>query len=121
MIATILGFILGLHLTLLVGLAVYSSDNESSLSGILLFQWCIHVCVIVIFHLLEFFVTAYCNSTVVSATSFVVDQSKVIFFSISQNLQYACLRGLPTGRGLVYSQRVGMMEYLFISTQSSDV
>lgn len=80
MIATLLGFILGLHLTLLVGLAVYSSDNESSLSGILLFQWCIHVCVIVIFHLLEFFVTAYCNSTVVSATSFVVDQSKVNFF-----------------------------------------
>jgi len=79
-IATILGFILGLHLTFLVGLAVYSSDNESSLSGILLFQWCIHVCVIVIFHLLEFFVTACCNSTVVSATSFVVDQSKVNFF-----------------------------------------
>ena len=51
-------------------------SEVSSERMLLLIQWVLYVIVISSFHLSEFFVTALFNSSVVTASSFVVNHSK---------------------------------------------
>ena len=70
--------ILGVHLTLVVILVLQQqrSDEIFQLESVLLIQWCVYISFLSIFHLAEFFVTSLYNSSVVSAQSFLIDQSK---------------------------------------------
>ena len=70
--------ILGVHLTLVVILVLqqHRSDEGFQLESVLLIQWCVYISFLSIFHLAEFFVTSFYNSSVVSAQSFLIDQSK---------------------------------------------
>ena len=79
-----LGTILAIHAVLMIlamaeqmGLSSSSFLSNISETRILLFiQWILFVIVLCTFHLLEFFVTAIYNPTVVDASSFVVNHSK---------------------------------------------
>ena len=79
-----LGTILAIHAVLMIlamaeqmGLSSSSFLSNISETRILLFiQWILFVIVLCTFHLLEFFVTAIHNPTVVDASSFVVNHSK---------------------------------------------
>jgi protein-S-isoprenylcysteine O-methyltransferase len=96
-LGSVLGIVLGIHVTLLClilfVLATNSSDGAdmdhtsnmiiSSLSGtelnqllIMLFTWCVYVSALCTFHLSEFFVTALYNVDVLSSDSYLVNHSK---------------------------------------------
>ena len=90
MIAFVLGSILATHFITLIFLCMELSGfavttflggvSEARIS--LLFQWVLFVIALCVFHLAEFFVTALFNPSVVNASSFVVNHSKVsiLFF-----------------------------------------
>lgn len=84
LVACVLGCALGIHALALLFIILHKTgflladDNIPWLSSSrsqLLIQWCAYVTFVCIFHLAEFFVTAYCNPTVVSADSFIVNHS----------------------------------------------
>ena len=86
-LAVILGFVFGIHLTVLITMLTFHSSNSNSnstldndernsISNILIIQWCLNICFVAFFHLTEFFVTAIYNSSEVSAESFMVNHSK---------------------------------------------
>lgn len=60
-------------------LAIFDNASNTLLSRdrvLILLQWMIYTMCLCIFHLLEFFVTALYNPSVVNASSFVVNHSK---------------------------------------------
>mmetsp|Transcript_32141 Transcript_32141/g.48519 ORF Transcript_32141/g.48519 Transcript_32141/m.48519 type:complete len:155 (+) Transcript_32141:90-554(+) len=84
LISCFLGCALGVHAFVLVFIILYKSEilfssGELSFLGpsrsLLLVQWCAYVSFICIFHLSEFFVTAYYNPTVLSSDSFIINHS----------------------------------------------
>jgi hypothetical protein len=83
-LGTILGIFWGVHVTLLALLSAYrfeliSLGQIQNVLGhdrlALYWQWCAYNIIVCTFHLLEFFVTAVYNPSVVSSDSFLINHS----------------------------------------------
>jgi hypothetical protein len=78
-IAAVLGVILGIHLTVLLGVAALSlyqyGENDHPWTATTLVLWCSYIVLLCLFHLSEFFVTAIYNPMATTTDSFIVNHS----------------------------------------------
>ena len=122
-LAALLSVIFGIHITLMVSLLLRSSHDSKNenLSSILVIQWCLNVCFIVVFHLSEFFVTAIYNPSVVSAESFMVDHSKAYTVAMVTSwvefwIEYAFVKFLEIDQIIVMPVYMRWIGLVFVMT-----
>lgn len=88
-----LGFVILMDKVGFSNLGIFDTESNAFLSHdrlLLLIQWIMYATFVCAFHLLEFFVTAFYNPSVVNASSFVVNHSRSYTVAMLVSINVSC-------------------------------